>query len=116
LGGERQDQGDNYITGHSPDRAASHFNRWGVVLAGGDGTRLRSLVKLICGAFREKPSLEIARKLLFNRDSVWNTFVMVGRVKAFVAMLHAALPDLSTAFATATLWNGAETHIEQSNL
>lgn len=29
-------------------------SRWGVVLAGGDGTRLRSLVKLICGEERPK--------------------------------------------------------------
>lgn len=65
-------------------------------------------------AFREKPSLEVARKLLLNRDSVWNTFVMVGRVEAFLAMLHAALPEMSTVLATATLWNGAETHIEHS--
>jgi mannose-1-phosphate guanylyltransferase len=65
-------------------------------------------------AFREKPSLETARKLLLNRDSVWNTFVMVGRVEAFLAMLRAALPELSNVLATATLWNGTETHIERS--
>jgi len=28
--------------------------RWGIVLAGGDGTRLQSLVKLICGEERPK--------------------------------------------------------------
>ena len=65
-------------------------------------------------AFREKPSLEIARKLVLNCDSVWNTFVMVGRVKAFWEMLHAALPDLTAVFASATLRKGRETHIEHS--
>jgi len=63
-------------------------------------------------AFREKPSLEIARKLLLSQDSVWNTFVMVGRAKAFLEMFRASLPELSTAFPTATLWKGGETHIE----
>jgi len=48
-------------------------------------------------AFREKPSLELARNLMLGLNSIWNTFVMVGRVKAFLAMLHAALPGLSTA-------------------
>ena len=65
-------------------------------------------------AFLEKPSLEIARKLLLNQDSVWNTFVMVGRVKAFLGMFRAALPELSAMLATATLWEGRETHVEHS--
>jgi mannose-1-phosphate guanylyltransferase len=55
----------------------------------------------------------MARRLLLERDSVWNTFVMVGRAKAFLTMLHAALPELSTALSRAALWNGAETHIER---
>ncbi len=65
-------------------------------------------------SFREKPSLEIARKLWLGRDSVWNTFVMVGRAKAFLEMFDAALPELTDAFATATLWRGSETHLEHS--
>jgi len=65
-------------------------------------------------AFREKPSLEIARELLLNRDSVWNTFVIVGRVKAFLEMFHAAIPELGAVLSTATLWMGREAHIEHS--
>jgi mannose-1-phosphate guanylyltransferase len=65
-------------------------------------------------SFREKPPLEIARGLLLSQDAVWNTFVMVGRVGAFLEMLHSALPELSTELATATLWKGRETHIEHS--
>ena len=39
---------------------------------------------------------------------------MVGRVKAFLEMFRAALPELTTDLATATLWEGRETHIEHS--
>jgi mannose-1-phosphate guanylyltransferase len=65
-------------------------------------------------AFQEKPSLEIARRLWSAQDSVWNTFVMVGRVKAFLDMLHAALPEVASVLATAPLWKGTETHIEHA--
>jgi len=34
--------------------AASRGNRWGLILAGGDGTRLRKLTRLICGDTRPK--------------------------------------------------------------
>src|SRR3954470_24153994 len=37
-----------------PTESKADRNRWGVVLAGGDGARLRSLVKLICGEERPK--------------------------------------------------------------
>jgi hypothetical protein len=75
------------------------------------GEPLRAEGRAISG---EKPPLEIARRLWLNQDSVWNTFVMVGRVKAFLEMLHAALPELTAALATATLWKGRGTHIEHS--
>jgi mannose-1-phosphate guanylyltransferase len=39
--------------------------------------------------FWEKPSLEIAR-LLMRRDCPWNTFVMVGRVTAFLPGIPAS--------------------------
>src|SRR6185436_14902971 len=52
-------------------------------------------------AFREKPSFELARNLWLNQGSVWNTFVMVGRVKAFLGMFHNALPKLTTDLAAA---------------
>jgi mannose-1-phosphate guanylyltransferase len=47
--------------------------------------------------FWEKPSLEMAR-LLRLRDCLWNTFVMVGRVTAFLDTLTAVAPQLCRAF------------------
>lgn len=64
-------------------------------------------------AFREKPRIEVARTLL-ERGSVWNTFVMVGHVQAFLDMVRAALPELLTLLERARLWAGEETHIDWS--
>lgn len=63
--------------------------------------------------FREKPTIDVARRLL-EQGSVWNTFVMVGHVRAFLQMVQAALPDLLDVLASASLWAGLETHIEHS--
>lgn len=64
--------------------------------------------------FLETPSLELARGQLY-RDSAWNTFVMVGRVCAFVEMILAEIPGLLGALRRARLWTGAETLIEESS-
>lgn len=78
------------------------------------GSRVRRQPELFqVRGFQEKPTPEVARNLL-SRGSIWNTFVMVGRVRAFLGMLQAALPDLMDRFRTARLWKGAETHIEYS--
>ena len=45
------------------------------------------------GAFQEKPPLTQAQTLLRN-GSLWNTFVMVGRVSAFLEMVRATVPGL----------------------
>jgi mannose-1-phosphate guanylyltransferase len=63
--------------------------------------------------FREKPTIDVARRLL-KQGSVWNTFVMVGHVQAFLQMIQATLPDLLNVLASASLWAGLETHIERS--
>jgi len=63
--------------------------------------------------FWEKPSLEIA-ETLFRRHSAWNTFVMVGRVGAFLEMVAQAIPDVLEAVRRARLWTGSETHIDDS--
>jgi len=63
--------------------------------------------------FREKPTIDVARRL-FEQGSVWNTFVMVGHVQAFLQMVQAALPDLLSMLASARVWAGKETHIEYS--
>ena len=48
-------------------------------------------------AFHEKPSIEAALDL-FARRSLWNTFIMVGAVRAFEDLLTASVPDLWAAF------------------
>jgi mannose-1-phosphate guanylyltransferase len=63
--------------------------------------------------FREKPTIDVARRL-FEQGSVWNTFVMVGHVQAFLQMVQATLPDLLNVLASASLWAGSETHVERS--
>ena len=49
--------------------------------------------------FWEKPSALVARGLL-ERGCLWNSFVMVGRVDAFLEMTRQALPSLFSAFST----------------
>src|SRR5260370_1151683 len=116
-------------------------DRWAVILAGGDGTRLRSLTRAIAGddrpkqfcpilgseadrpeveygwiepatpilgqlprairrvqRFWEKPSANLAKSLM-KQGFFWNSFVMVGRVDAFLRMIERAVPNLYEAFA-----------------
>jgi len=47
--------------------------------------------------FWEKPSLEVARGLV-SRGCLWNTFVMVGRLRAFLSLVQETVPDLYHAF------------------
>jgi mannose-1-phosphate guanylyltransferase len=47
--------------------------------------------------FWEKPSHAVAADLL-DRGCVWNTFVMVGRTRAFLNMIQAGAPDVYDAF------------------
>jgi mannose-1-phosphate guanylyltransferase len=47
--------------------------------------------------FWEKPTPEFARGLL-ERGCLWNSFVMVGRVSAFLKMIRAAAPALAERF------------------
>jgi mannose-1-phosphate guanylyltransferase len=61
--------------------------------------------RLLCGApavyqvrrFWEKPSPRVAEELLAN-GCVWNTFVMIGRVKTFLDAMTNAVPEVSSAF------------------
>jgi hypothetical protein len=48
VGGE-QGAGDSYATRHSPREGVALHKKWGEILAGGDGVRLRPLTKIICG-------------------------------------------------------------------
>ena len=56
--------------------------------------------------FWEKPTLALA-KTLFERGCLWNTFVLVARIPALLALIRAATPDLYGAFTTA--WLGRST-------
>ncbi|MBI4591520.1 MAG: NTP transferase domain-containing protein [Candidatus Rokubacteria bacterium] len=47
--------------------------------------------------FWEKPSPPLAR-ILLGRGCLWNSFVMVARIPAFLAVIRSALPDLSECF------------------
>lgn len=51
--------------------------------------------------FHEKPSLPVAESLL-NSGGLWNTFVMAGRVDAFLEIAWTAVPGLIEIFQSAT--------------
>jgi mannose-1-phosphate guanylyltransferase len=58
--------------------------------------------------FWEKPSQRMA-DVLMDRGCVWNTFVLVGRASAFLAMIQASAPDAFKAFAPLmTIDDGSE--------
>jgi len=63
--------------------------------------------------FQEKPVIEVARRLL-EQGAVWNTFVMVGHVQAFLRTVQETLPDLVSTLSCARMWAGEETLIEHS--
>jgi mannose-1-phosphate guanylyltransferase len=51
--------------------------------------------------FWEKPSRNLAKDLM-RRDCLWNSFVMVGRVDAFLRMARRALPKICDLFSAIT--------------
>jgi mannose-1-phosphate guanylyltransferase len=63
--------------------------------------------------FCEKPAVHVALELL-ERGSLWNTFVMVGQVRAFLEMVNEALTCLVEAFRKNELWAGTEVYIQDS--
>jgi mannose-1-phosphate guanylyltransferase len=65
------------------------------------------------GGFLEKPPLDVAQTLSGDRWA-WNTFVMVGHVRAFLEIAGRAIPDVVEAVRQAELWTGFETCIEES--
>jgi mannose-1-phosphate guanylyltransferase len=91
--------------------------RWALLLAGGDGRRLKPLTRQIAGdprpkqfcaifdgetlldrrIFWEKPSRRLAERL-FERGALWNSFVMVGWVDTFLGLTRRVAPDLLAAF------------------
>jgi mannose-1-phosphate guanylyltransferase len=61
--------------------------------------------------FWEKPS-EPEAQMLLEKGCLWNTFVMVGRVRAFLAMIQLAAPGLYDLFASLPLRTHSETAAE----
>lgn len=59
------------------------------------GSLARSITRV--KRFWEKPPLSLARRLM-RQGALWNSFVMVGRVDAFLKMTERALPELYEAF------------------
>src|SRR4029453_1774320 len=49
--------------------------------------------------FWEKPSPEIARHVM-RAGGLWNSFIMVGRVRAFLEMMRRRVPHLLVSFAS----------------
>jgi len=63
--------------------------------------------------FWEKPSRNTARRLL-SANCIWNSFIMVGRVSAFLNALRRSLPDLLFSFES--MWDVLIAGTEQSAL
>jgi mannose-1-phosphate guanylyltransferase len=79
------------LIGVTPDTPEESYG-WiepGTPLAAGDVFEVR--------CFWEKPSRDLAVRLKHN-GCLWNSFVMVGRVSAFLEMIGRTLPDLLTSF------------------
>jgi mannose-1-phosphate guanylyltransferase len=89
------------LLGAQPEHAEVEYG-WiepGAVIPGGSPGGHRDSVFRV-NRFWEKPSLEVARGLM-DRGCLWNTFVMIGRVRAFLEMLRQSIPDAFRAFSPA---------------
>ena len=75
----------------SPEPAYGYIQPAGELRAPGSG-KLRGV-----GRFWEKPSAALAQALL-QQGCLWNTFVMAGRVEAFLNLVSSAAPEISRAF------------------
>ena len=82
------------LLGVEPDTPEAEY---GWVEPASPGTEERP--DALCGVrrFWEKPAPEFARGLM-ERGCLWNSFVMVGRVSAFLRMIQAAAPALFERF------------------
>jgi mannose-1-phosphate guanylyltransferase len=63
--------------------------------------------------FMEKPSEEMAR-LLLEQNALWNTFVVVGTVLAFIEAICAAIPGLLNMFHGSPIRGGANGEMQVS--
>ena len=63
--------------------------------------------------FWEKPSPEIARHVM-RAGGLWNSFIMVGRVRAFLEMMRRSIPDLIASFES--MWAAVQPGMEAAAL
>jgi mannose-1-phosphate guanylyltransferase len=63
--------------------------------------------------FWEKPSPDIARNLM-RAGGLWNSFIMVGRVRAFLDMIRCRVPNLIASFET--MWAAVQLGMEEAAL
>jgi mannose-1-phosphate guanylyltransferase len=63
--------------------------------------------------FWEKPSRETAKQLM-SAGGLWNTFIMVGRVSAFLSLIRQSFPDLLAPFES--MWAAIQPGTEDSAL
>jgi len=97
------------LLGTPADRAEVEFGWIEVSSSSGAMSATGSNIHRFC----EKPSFRKAQQLL-DAGALWNTFVMVGHVRAFLDLVTAAVPELVTTLGRARLWQGTEVHIEDS--
>ena len=82
------------LMGAAAKRAASDYS-WIEAEASKSGQGQTGILRV--KRFWEKPSPEVAEDLL-RRGCIWNTFVMIGRVQAFLEIIHRAAPELYEIF------------------
>lgn len=82
------------LLGVTPDRPEPEF---GWIDPGDPVSPLHRTVRTVT-RFWEKPPPALAEELR-ARGGLWNSFVMVGRVETFLALIHETVPELSAAFA-----------------
>lgn len=92
------------VTPDSPEEAYGWIEP-GSSLAAGPAFEVR--------CFWEKPSRRIAARLM-RGGSLWNSFVMVGRVSAFLEMIRRTLPDLLRSFQS--MWTNVSPGMEAGGL
>jgi mannose-1-phosphate guanylyltransferase len=85
------------LLGAKPEHAEVEY---GWIEPGGDIPGARGGSVSGVRRFWEKPSLDVARGL-FDRGCLWNTFVMIGRVRTFLDAMKQSVPAVFRAFEAA---------------
>jgi mannose-1-phosphate guanylyltransferase len=94
------------LLGMKPDRSESGYG-W---IEPGERIEERSGLSRVA-RFWEKPPKMLAQKL-WQRGCLWNSFVMVGTIRAFLTLMARTLPELRRTFASA--WLALGTSDEQA--